>query len=238
MGAEHTARLASAHSTWVTRMPEPDDAMLLDDQTRRLHRSLIDAVLVTGSVPSLSALAGQLATSPEAIEKGLRGLAAADYPALDANGQVTCLYPLSVTPTPHAVVVDGARRFAMCAIDALGMPAMLDRELDIDGRCAVCNTVVAVRVRPGMLVTVAPATTMVVARLDEAELAFAACCPFTVFVCGQEHADQFMLQITGARELSLLDALQQAEEIFGALLAETIPATRLRGKGWGPGPDA
>ena len=212
--------------------------MLLGNQTRRLHRILIGAVLETGDVPALSALADQLDTSPEAIWEGLRELAAADYLALDAGGQPTCLYPLSVTPTPHAVVVNGARRFAMCAIDALGMPAMLDRELDIEGRCAVCDVQIALRVRPGSIATVAPAATMVVARRDEAEPAFATCCPFTVFVCGQEHADQFGEQIAGTRVLSLPDAFQHAEQIFGALLAETLPATRPRGKSWGPSPGA
>ena len=219
-------------------MPVADEAMLLDDQTRRLHRALIDAVLKTGSVPELSVLAAQLDASPEAIRDGLRDLATADYLALDASGQVTCLYPLSVVSTPHAVVVNGSRRFAMCAIDALGMPAMLDRELDIEGRCAGCDAPIALRVRPGTVVTVAPATTLVVARRDEAEPAFAACCPFTVFVCGQEHADRFMRRIAGTRVLPLPDALQLAEAIFGSLLAAEIPATRPRGKSWEPSPDA
>jgi hypothetical protein len=136
------------------------------------------------------------------------------------------------------VIVNGVRRFAMCAIDALGMAAMLDRELDIEGRCAICDVPIASRVRPGTLVTVTPATTMVVARRDEAEPAFAACCPFTVFACGQEHADRFMRQVPGTRALSLGDALRHAEAIFAGLLAETIPATRPRGKGWGPSSDA
>ncbi len=78
---------------------------------------------------------------------------------------------------------------------------------------------------------------MVVARRDEDEPAFATCCPFTVLVCGQEHADQFMRRIAGASALPLPDALQRAEAIFGALLAETLPATRPRGKGWGPSSD-
>jgi hypothetical protein len=211
--------------------------MLLDDRTRRLHRALIDAVLTTGCVPALSALADQLGTSLRAIQQGLRDLAAADYLALDADDLVTCLYPLAVTPTPHAVVVDGVRRFAMCAIDALGMPAMLDHELDIEGRCAVCDVPIAVHVRPGMVEHVSPPATMVVARQDEDEPGFATCCPFTVFVCGQEHADQFMRRIAGTRMLSLPDALEHAEAIFGGLLAESIPAARPRGKGWGPSSD-
>ena len=219
-------------------MPVTADAMLLHDQTRRLHRALVDAVLTTGRVPEPSALAATLDTSLEAIRDGLRNLATADYLALDASGHLTCLYPLSVVPTPHAVVVNGSRRFAMCAIDALGMPAMLDQELDIEGRCAVCDVSIALRVCPSMVVTVAPTTAMVVARRDEAEPAFATCCPFTVFVCGQEHADQFMRRITGTRVLSLPDALQHAEAIFRGVLAAEIPATRPRGKGWGPSRDA
>ncbi len=136
-------------AAWGKRsMPDSDDTMLLDDHTRHLHRALIDALLETGQVPELSALADLLDTSPEAIQEGLRGLAAADYLALDADGHVTCLYPLSVAPTPHAVVVDGARRFAMCSIDAMGMPAMLDQALDIEGRCAVCDAPIALRVGP------------------------------------------------------------------------------------------
>jgi hypothetical protein len=218
-------------------MAVTDEATLLDDQTRRLHRALVDVVLKTGRVPELSALATQMDALPEAIKDGLRDLAAADYLALDASGHVTCLYPLSVVPTPHAVVVNGSRRFAMCAIDALGMPAMLDQEPDIEGSCAICDVPISLRVRPRTIVSVAPAATMVVARRDEAEPAFATCCPFTVFVCGQEHADQFVRRIAGASVLSLPDALQHAEAIFGGLLAEEIPAARPRGKGWRPARD-
>lgn len=222
---------------WDRCMTVTDEAMLLDDQTRRLHRALIDAVLVTGSLPSLSALADQLDTSAEAIQEGLRSLIAADYLALDAGGQPTCLYPLSATPTSHVVVIDGQPRYAMCAIDALGIPGMLGQELDISGRCAVCSAPIALRAGPGVIVSAIPSETMVVARRDEDEPAFATCCPFTVFVCGQEHADQFMRRIAGASALPLPDALQHAEAIFGALLAETLPATRPRGKGWGRSSD-
>lgn len=210
----------------------------LEDAPRRIHRALIDAVLMTGLVASGSELADQFGTSTEAIRDGLRALAAADYLALDAGGRVTCLYPLSATPTSHVVLVVGARRFAMCAIDALGFPAMLNRELGIEGRCAVCDMPIALRVRPGATVTAAPPTALVVARRDEAEPAFAACCPFTVFVCGPEHADQFMRQIAGTHALSLPEALTHAEAIFGGLLADAIPASRPRGKHWGLSRDA
>jgi hypothetical protein len=79
---------------------------------------------------------------------------------------------------------------------------------------------------------------MVVARRDEAAPAFAACCPYTVFVCGQEHAEQFARRIAGAHALTLAEALRHGEKIFGALLAEDLPANRPRGKRWGSSRDA
>ena len=124
----------------------------LPEDDRRLHRTLIDAMLATGSVSSMPGLADRLRTTEEAILAGLARLAAADYLALDAAGQVTCLYPFSTTPTPHVVVVQEERRFAMCAIDALGIPAMLGRELTVEGRCAVCDLPIALRIPPGAVV--------------------------------------------------------------------------------------
>jgi hypothetical protein len=150
---------------------------------------------------------------------------------------VTCLYPFSLTPTPHAVVIDGQRRAAMCAIDAIGVPAMLDQELAIEGGCAVCAAPIALRARPGAILETDPPTAMVVARRDEDEPAFATCCPFTVFVCGPAHADAFAARVAGTHALSLAAALRHAEEIFAGLLAETLPARRPRGRQWGQAHD-
>lgn len=210
-----------------------DPATPLAPDARRLHRALIDAQIVAGSVPSVPELADRLGTTDRAIRAGLAALAAADYLALDGTGRVSCLYPFSTTPTPHVVIVDGQMRYAMCAIDALGIPAMLDQELEIAGRCAVCDASIALRIGPGTVLGVEPSTAMVVARRDEIAPAFAACCPFTVFVCGQDHADQFMRQIANTHALALSVALTRAEEIFAGLLAEAIPATRRRGTTWG-----
>jgi hypothetical protein len=106
-------------------MSVTNEGGFLADRHRRIHRALIKAVLTTGNALSVSELADQLGSSPEAVQEAFQVLATADYLALDADGHVSCIYPLSATPTPHAMVVNGARRFAMCAIDALGMPAML-----------------------------------------------------------------------------------------------------------------
>lgn len=202
----------------------------LVEGARRLHRHLITAVIETGSVPATTELATRLQTSETAIGDQLATLAAADYLALDESGEVTCLYPFSATETSHAVVIEGQPRFAMCAIDALGIPAMLGQELDVTGACAICHAPIALRIRPGAIVTATPPDAMVVARRDEAEPAFAACCPFTVFVCREEHAEQFMRRISGTHALPLPEALRHAESIFADLLATALPAKRPRGR--------
>src|SRR5688500_16809140 len=214
------------------------EQQFLEDRHRRVHRALMEVILATGAVPSMAELAATLAASPEEIRNSLRALAAADYLAVDAGDRVTCLYPLSAAPTTHVVLMERNRRFAMCAIDALGIPAMLGRERDLEGRCAVCNAPIAVRVRPGAIASATPTTAMVVARRDEDEPAFAACCPFTVFVCGTEHAERFAHSVAGTHALSLEQALTHAEEIFGDLLANAIPARRPRGRQWGRPRDA
>jgi hypothetical protein len=215
-----------------------DHDTALAPEARRLHRSLFEAVLATGSVPSVRELADRLGTMEEAIHSGLVALVGADYLALDASGDVSCLYPFSTTPTSHVIVINGQQRYAMCAIDALGIPAMLGQELDIGGGCAVCNRPITLRVGPGTIVAATPPEAMVVARRDEAEPAFAACCPFTVFVCSQEHAEQFVRRITGAHTLPLAEALTHAEKLFADLLAEELPARRPRRKRWEAARDA
>jgi hypothetical protein len=48
---------------------------------------------------------------------------------MDESGGIAAAYPFSATPTPHMVQIDdGAQVWAMCAIDALGISAMLGRD--------------------------------------------------------------------------------------------------------------
>ena len=58
----------------------------------------------------------------------LRQLAADDLIALDGRDTLVAAYPFSPTPTAHVVSRGDVRAFEMCAIDALGIPFMLDRD--------------------------------------------------------------------------------------------------------------
>ena len=210
----------------------PTEGDLLAEPAGRLHRALLDALLATGEAPSRESLAAHLAIEPDGLSAALHELVAADYAAFDESGRLTCLYPLSPHPTPHVAIVDGQRRYAMCAVDLLGIPAMLRRELALEGRCAACEASIVLRVRPGTVITAEPPAALVVVRRDEAAPAVLACCPFTVFACGPAHAEQLAAQPAGTRVLPLAEALAHAEALFGDFLAPTLPASRPRGVTW------
>ncbi len=170
---------------------------------RRLHRALLTALLRDGVVPPVGALADTLGIDHDALAASLRELVVGDYAALGPAGELRGLYPLSAVPTPHVVVIDGHRRHAMCAIDALGLPAMLGRELTIGATCGLCHAPIRLVVRPGTVVATEPATATVVARRDEHEPAANACCPATVFACGAAHGRALIERLPGTSLLSL-----------------------------------
>lgn len=204
---------------------------ILPDVDRHLHRALLEALLVTGAVPSAEALTQTVGIHRDALRARLHALVAADYAVLDAAGEVATLYPLSAAPTPHVVVIDGEPRFAMCAIDALGIPAMLGRELTIAAACGLCHAPIRLVVRPGQVTVAEPPATVVIARRDTRGPAAATCCPATVFACHTAHGATLLERLPRTSLLALPEALAHGEAHFGDLLeADTLPARRRR---WG-----
>ena len=97
---------------------------------RQLHRAVLTAFIATGQPPTLAELeriARDHASDPSAA---LAELAAADIIAVDDGGEIRAAYPFSPVATPIRVSWDGGpRAYAMCAIDALGMSAMLGKPI-------------------------------------------------------------------------------------------------------------
>jgi hypothetical protein len=62
----------------------------------------------------------------------LARLHAEDFLRLEPGGQIRAAYPFSAVPTRHLVDIDGgSQAHAMCAIDALGVAAMLSTGVTI-----------------------------------------------------------------------------------------------------------
>jgi len=66
-----------------------------------------------------------------------------------SDGRVVLAYPFSGTPTAFVTVLaDGRERWACCAIDALGVSAMLKQPVTVRARCHHCDERIELAVTP------------------------------------------------------------------------------------------
>ena len=93
---------------------------------RAVYQQVLRSFATTGHAPPAADLAETAARYGTTADAVLAALHAGDYLQLGPGGQIRAAYPFSGVPTPHLVDIDGGpRAYAMCAIDALGMAAML-----------------------------------------------------------------------------------------------------------------
>jgi hypothetical protein len=128
---------------------------------RELHRAVLRRFLEAGAPPTARWL------RQAAADGGLDGAALDALAAADAvhvvNEVVAVAYPFSGTPTPHRVQLDGLPAvYAMCAIDALGLPLMAGRDGQVTSAGPHDGTPIEVTVRDGAW-SWDPAGTVVVA---------------------------------------------------------------------------
>jgi len=107
-------------------------AAALTRPARQVHLAVLAAFTVAGQPPprdELQRIARAHGGDPGAV---VAELAAADVIAFGADGEIRAAYPFSPVPTPVQVRwAGGPLSYAMCAIDALGMSAMLGRPVTI-----------------------------------------------------------------------------------------------------------
>lgn len=191
-----------------------------DSVRRRVLRSF-----ASGVTPGVTTLAKQCRLSPAQVLEILHRLTAMDLLSLDPTGEtVLAAYPFSATPTSHRVRLTGRDLFALCAVDALGVPTMLHETAKISSRCAHCGSPVEVQARPEQVLRYLPPETVVwfPTSGDDGCPVAESRCPSINFFCSSDHLEAWRLvngQPSGV-VLSLLDAFEAGREIFGALLAQ------------------
>jgi hypothetical protein len=107
-------------------------AAALAGPARRVHLAVLAAFARTGRAPGrgeLERIARAGGADPVAV---LAELAERDMLAFDQAGEIRAAYPFSPSPTPIQVTWEGGPvTYAMCAIDALGISAMLGRPVTV-----------------------------------------------------------------------------------------------------------
>lgn len=104
----------------------------LSGPARQVHRAVLAAFASTGQPPSPAEIEHLIRAGGDDPAQVRAELTEADLLAFTTNGEIRAAYPFSPAPTPIRVSwTGGPDVYAMCAIDALGMSAMLGRPVAI-----------------------------------------------------------------------------------------------------------
>lgn len=76
------------------------------------------------------------------------------------DGRITGSRGLSLTETPHRLVLAGRPRYAFCAVDAVGIPVALGVDATVDSRCHHCHRPVHLEIRGGAVTEAPPGLTI------------------------------------------------------------------------------
>ena len=196
------------------------------DRYTRLHRYILEEFAKSGKSPTVEdMMVATHAASREEVTEALSALEERGYiHRLDGDEAITHAYPFSNEPTQHIVELSSQRRvYAMCAIDALGIPFMLRETARIRSECASCGVAVAVDVTPGERIDVTPSD-LVVGNASSGCCSVSATdlCPHLNFFCSEEHLNHWNEQHPDqqAKLISLEDGIKWGRKSFETLMSE------------------
>jgi|ERR1700682_669343 len=122
---------------------QPSEAL---DRAVRMH--VFGVVAKTARVPTNSETAAALGLPQAEVEESLRRLAAGKVLVLAPNTvNVWMANPFSAVPSAFKVRSRGLTYFAPCIWDALGIPAALDADAEIETTCGDCGSAIGIAVR-------------------------------------------------------------------------------------------
>jgi hypothetical protein len=198
----------------------------LSAPARTFHRIVLRAFLDSGRAPTLAELRPSARQVGVGLERVLAELVVHDVIQRAADGAIQVAYPFSSVPTPHQVQLDGAPPvFAMCAIDALGLPFMVGRPATIITQDPADATFITIAVEPANSEqTWLPTTAVVLVneRPKEPVIKAECSCPFINAFASPETAERWRAAHPelAVQVMTQEGALAEARTIFGALLEE------------------
>lgn len=127
---------------------------------------MLRSYLEYGQAPTLEELSNALGRAETNVQQDLRTLADRGVLSLDGDegAVIGAAQPFSSDPTPHRVVLAGDReRFAVNALDALGIPLLAGGDGEVHSRCAATEAELRLTVRERRLMEQSPPGIVVVA---------------------------------------------------------------------------
>ena len=201
-----------------------------DPASDRVRVALLELFVERGRAPTITALAERTGLNESAIRPLLEELRRRDLLVLDGE-RIVGAYPFTDRDTGHRVTLDGRVLNAMCAVDALGIGAMTERDIAITSRCRHCGMPIRIATRDqGRALADTEPKTAVMWQSVRYEGACAAnsLCTTTAFFCSDEHLSAWRGERAdepGFR-LSIEEGLEAGRALFGPSLAGLDTAVR------------
>lgn len=193
----------------------------LSDTERELYHWVLSQFAERGrpSGEMLRAKAFELGLEPGAA---ISVLAGEDLVHLDTDGEIKVAYPFSGQPTRHRVLLAGGHEVdAMCAIDALGMAAMLGEPVEVRSSDPDTGVEITVHVDVEGQARWEPTEAVVVAGSCCDGPSYRGCCSVLNFFGSSASAERYLSkheEVRG-RLISVPDALAAGAAVFGQALA-------------------
>lgn len=194
----------------------------LSPQEEEVRKAILKAFADGGKAPSVPELAHALGLPLEPVLAACRTLAASDLIVWQEDkAHIVSAYPFSGIPTAHQVLLAGRPTlYALCAIDALGIPFMPGPGVRIRSACFFCHQPVNVDIEGGLLHRADPSTIVVWRSERDGGCTAEVRCPFTNFFCDEAHLQAWHATSPQERgtSRSILEALEVGKAGIGALL--------------------
>ena len=116
----------------------------------RLRLFIYRHLIAKCRAPSIAEMAKRF-KSRKHVDAALLRLCASHAFVLQENGELWRAAPFSAVPTAFPVRIGNRSYYGNCIWDALGIPAMLHKDAQIDASCGCCNLEMLLKVENGRL---------------------------------------------------------------------------------------
>lgn len=192
--------------------------------TDRVRVALLQLYSEDGRAPTTGALAERAGLNVTSVQTLLEELRRRDLVVLDGE-RIVGAYPFTDRDTGHRVTLDGRVLNAMCAVDALGIAAMTDRDITIASRCRHCGAPIRIASRDQgrALAQIEPRTAVMWQSIRyEGACATNSLCATTAFFCSDDHLSAWCREQAADEagfRLSIEEGLEAGGALFGPSLA-------------------
>jgi len=165
----------------------------LDPLEKETVNGIFKAILEFERAPKIQELQSSLKKPADEIIRVIDGLEEKDL-LLRKKGtqEIISIYPVSLKPTQHQVILEnGKKLFAMCALDAVGIPSLFNLNARVNSRCEWCTEKISIEIKD-IEIAAKSHPHILIWNTDEIIIPAAeTCCPLVNFFCTQEHLKEW-----------------------------------------------